>query len=168
MRRRLPAAPPVAEPDLANPATPRWLAFTPPAVDAGARAIFGFPLNIGGARLGALNLYRDEPGPLTADQHADALVMADAAARVVIDMQAGAPSGTLGQEQDIGTNFQFVVHQAAGMVAVQLGASVTDALIRLRAHAFRTGRLVSDVAKDVVDQRLRLDSDGDTSNPSNG
>src|SRR5437868_11946125 len=34
----------VAEPDLADPATPRWPAFTGPALGAGVRAIFGFPL----------------------------------------------------------------------------------------------------------------------------
>src|SRR5438552_14521722 len=34
----------VFEPDLADPDTPRWLGFTPPAVEAGVRAVFGFPL----------------------------------------------------------------------------------------------------------------------------
>ena len=46
---------PVSEPDLADPAVPRWLAFTGPAVAAGARAVFGFPLQVGAVRLGALN-----------------------------------------------------------------------------------------------------------------
>src|SRR5882762_9158932 len=58
----------VLEPDLANPEVPRWVAFTPPAVAAGARAVFGFPLQIGSVHLGALNLYRDQPGPLSDDQ----------------------------------------------------------------------------------------------------
>jgi GAF domain-containing protein len=71
----------VAEPDLADPVTRRWLAFTPPAVRAGVRAVFGFPLRLGTVRLGALYLYRDCPGPLSGDQHADALVVADVAAR---------------------------------------------------------------------------------------
>ncbi len=64
----------VSEPDLADPETVRWLAFTPPALQAGVRAVFGFPLRVGTVRLGALNLYRDRPGPLGAEQHADALV----------------------------------------------------------------------------------------------
>ena len=54
---------PVLEPDLAHPSTPRWLAFSGPAVTAGALAVFGFPLQLGAVRLGALNLYRDRPGP---------------------------------------------------------------------------------------------------------
>ena len=74
---------PVLEPDLAEPSRPRWPAFAGPAIDAGVRAVFGFPLRVGAVRLGALNLYCDRPGPLTDDQHADALVMADVAAQAV-------------------------------------------------------------------------------------
>ena len=149
---------PVAEPDLADPATARWLAFSPSAVAAGARAVFGFPLRVGGVRLGALNLYRDRPGSLSADQYADALVIAGVAAQAVIGMQADAAPGTLGAALEMGSNFQFVVHQACGMVAVQLGVNVTEALIRLRAHAFRDGRLAAEVAADVVNGRLRLNT----------
>src|SRR5438552_15647013 len=54
----------VAEPDLAAPVTRRWVAFTPPVLRAGARALFGFPLRIGAVRGGAPNAYRDRPGPL--------------------------------------------------------------------------------------------------------
>ena len=81
----------VAEPDLADPVTPRWVAFTPPALEAGVRAVFGFPLRVGTVRLGALNLYRDWSGPLSDDQHADALVLSDVAARWVLEAQAGRP-----------------------------------------------------------------------------
>lgn len=57
----------VSEPDLADPQTRRWLAFTPPALQAGVRAVFGFPLRVGTIRLGALNLYRDQPGGPSSD-----------------------------------------------------------------------------------------------------
>ena len=93
---------PVLEPDLGAASTTRWLAFTTPAVEAGVRAVFGFPLQLGAVRLGALNLYRDRPGRLTDDQHADALVMADVAARAVLLMQANAPPGALAAELEAG------------------------------------------------------------------
>jgi GAF domain-containing protein len=147
----------VTEPDLAEPATGRWLAFSPPALRAGVRAVFGFPLRVGTVRLGALNLYRARPGPLDANQHANALVIADVAARWVLEAQAGAPSDTVAEELEIGADFHFVVHNAAGMVSVQQGISVTEALIRLRALAFSSGRLLADVAQDVVDRKLRLE-----------
>lgn len=146
----------VAEPDLADPVARRWPAFTPPAVQAGVRAVFGFPLRTGTVRLGALNLYRNLPGPLTGEQHADALVVADVAARWVLEAQAGAPSGIVAEELEAGADFHFAVHNAAGIVSVQKGISVTEALIRLRAFAFSSDRLLADVAQDVIGHRLRL------------
>jgi GAF domain len=146
----------VAEPDLADPVTRRWPAFTPPALRAGVRAVFGFPLRAGTVRLGALNLYRDSPGPLTGDQRADALMVAEVAARWVLEAQAGAPPGMLAAELEAGADFHFAVHNAAGMVSVQEGVNVTEALIRLRAFAFSSDRLLADVARDVIARRLRL------------
>src|SRR3954447_180971 len=112
---------PVLEPDLAHPTTPRWLAFTPPAVAAGAQAIFGFPVQVGTIRLGALNLHPGQPAADSTDQRADALVMAGVAARAVLAAQAKAPPAELAAELEAGGNFRFVVHPAAGIVAAQLG-----------------------------------------------
>ena len=156
---------PVLEPDLVDPVTPRWLAFTPSAVEAGARAVFGFPLRVGAVRLGALNLYRDQAGPLTEDQYADALVLAGVAAQAVLAIQAQAPPGALAAELEEGANFRFVVHQASGMVAVQLGVSVAEALLRLRAHAFANDRLLAEVAEEVVGRKLRFDGDTSAAEP---
>jgi hypothetical protein len=150
---------PVAEPDLTHPAEVRWPQFARGAVAAGARAVFGFPLSVDDVHVGALNLYRDVAGPLTVDQHADAVIVSQVAARAVLGMQADASSGALGDALGAGGNFRFVVHQAAGMVAVQLGIPVGDALARLRAHAFAGDRPLTDIAEDVVARTLRLDGD---------
>jgi hypothetical protein len=146
----------VTEPDLADPQTRRWFAFTPPVLEAGVRAVFGFPLRVGTVRLGALNLYRDQPGELTTEQHADALVLADVTANWVLDAQAGAPAGVVAERLEAGADFHFAVHNAAGIVSVQEGISVTEALIRLRAFAYGNDRLLADVAQDVIAHRLRL------------
>ncbi len=152
---------PVAEPDLATPAVTRWSAFAAAAVDAGARAVFGFPVEVGAVGVGALNLYRDRPGPMSDDQHADAVIVASIAARAIVATQAGAIPGQIGADLEAGANFRFVVHQAAGMVSVQLGTSVDEALVRLRAHAFRHDLSVVDVSRDVIARRLRFgDRDG--------
>lgn len=146
----------VAEPDLADPVARRWPAFTLPALQAGVRAVFGFPLRVGTVHLGALNLYREVPGPMTGDQHADALVVADVAARWVLEAQAGASPDTVAEELEAGADFHFAVHNAAGIVSVQEAISVTEALIRLRAFAFSSDRLLADVAQDVIAGILRL------------
>lgn len=156
---------PVLEPNLGDPASPRWLAFTGPAVDAGARAVFGFPVQVGAVRLGALNLYCDAPGPLSDDQHADALLMAGIVAQALMLLQASAPAGTVAAELEANADFQYVVHQASGMVAAQLDASVGQALIRMRAHAFGNDRTLTEVARDVVDRRLRFDAQSGEKDP---
>lgn len=152
---------PVVEPDLAGAGPGRWAAFAEPVVAAGVGAVFGFPLRVGAVRLGALNLYRDRPGDLTDDQHADALVLADVAAEVILLVQARAPAGTLADELARSADLHVIVHQAAGMVAVQLGIGVGDALLRLRARAFADDRPLRDVADDVVTRRMRFDTPDD-------
>lgn len=85
--------------------------------------------------------------------------MADSSARTIIATQTGAAPGGLGAELEAGTTLRFVVHQATGMVAVQLGVGVTEALVRLRAFSFAQNRLVVDVATDIVARRLKLTDD---------
>lgn len=148
---------PVLEPDLAHPHDVRWMAFTQAALDAGVRAIFGFPISVGPVKLGALNLYRDAPGGLTNEQHGDCLILADIVARSVIMMQANATPGQLAQEFEAGADFELGVHQASGMVAAQLGVSVGQALIRMQAHAFGNDRSLRSVARAVVGRELRFD-----------
>ncbi len=157
----------VLEPDLADAGMSRWVGFAPGAVEAGARAVFGFPLRVGAIRIGALNLYRDHPGPLDDDQYADAMVLAGVAARAVLAMQAEARPGMLGAALESGSDFRFVVHQASGMVSAQLEVSVGEALVRLRAYAFAQDRPLNAVAEDVVGRRLRF-SDPPAPGPDRG
>lgn len=51
------------------------------------------------------------------------------------------------------------VSQATGMLVAQLDLEPAEALVRLRAHAYATGRSATDVARDILDRRLRLEAD---------
>jgi hypothetical protein len=121
----------------------------------GVRAVSGFSLRAGAVRLGALSLCRDCRGSLSGGRHAEALV-ADVAARWVLEAQAGARLDVVAGELRAGAGFQLAVLDAAGMVLAREGISVTGALIRLRAFAFSSDRLLADVAEDVVARRLGL------------
>jgi hypothetical protein len=103
-----------------------------------------------------MGLHRDRSGPLTDDQHADALVMADVVARAVLDLQAGAAPETLAAELGTEADLHAVVHQASGMVSIQLGVGLGEALVRLRAYAYAHERPVDAVAGDVVARQLRF------------
>lgn len=148
---------PILEPDLGDPTTNRWPAFSGPAVRAGVRAVFGFPLRTGTANLGALDLYLDQPGDLRPDQVSDAVVLAGVISTTVLALQADAAPGELPALLDATMLSRAVVHQASGMVSAQLDIGVADALVRIRAHAYTSNRPVNDVAHDIVQRRLRLE-----------
>jgi diguanylate cyclase (GGDEF)-like protein len=78
----------VAVPDLHD--EDRFPRFSPRALDAGLTAVFTFPLNHDAARLGALDLYRDTPGPLSPESLKTAQTLADVAAAYVLNAQARA------------------------------------------------------------------------------
>jgi hypothetical protein len=139
----------------------RWPVFAPAAVRTGVRAVFALPIQVGGIRLGVMDLYRTRLGGLGGAELADAVMLADMACALLLDMadqtpdqpNEGGPEPVAGQHP--------VVHQATGMLIVQLGVSAAVAMARLCAYAFANDRRLGDVAADVVARRLRLDSDGD-------
>ena len=146
----------VSEPDLAMPRRPRWIAFAPAAVAAGAKALFSFPLRVGGVRLGALTLYQPRAGELSAGQHADAHTMASVVANAILAIQGEAAPGTLSPDLEVLAGHRAEFHQASGMVSVQLGLGVGEAMVRLRAYAYATERPLAEIAVDVVARRLRF------------
>jgi hypothetical protein len=147
----------VGEAHLAHPLGMRWPLYAPEALAIGAHAVFGFPVQVGAVRFGALSLFRLSPGPLSASQEADGYLMASVIARSVLSMQAGTPEGELLGELHGGPRLDFRVHQAAGMVAVQGSFSVKDALVALRAQAFSSGRELSELAERVVTRSTYLE-----------
>jgi AmiR/NasT family two-component response regulator len=48
------------------------------------------------------------------------------------------------------------LYQAQGMLSLQLGVDLAEAMIRLRAHAYAHNRPLIDVARDIVERRLDL------------
>ena len=151
---------PVLEADLAGlEAGRRWPAFAAAGAERGIRGAFAFPVTAGAAKLGVLTVYRHEPGPLLGDQVADALVFADAIFVLALDHRQGVSAELDEVIETAFTARRAEVHQAAGRLASQQRISVTDALARLRAHAYSSGISLHTVAIDVMADRLQLDSD---------
>jgi len=138
----------------------RWPVFNEAVAAAGVEALFAFPLLIGAIPLGAMDLYRRRPGPLTQVQLRAAWRIADAAADALLDVRSGTAMDLPADATPAGASYRLEVHQATGMVSVQLGVSMEEAFLRLRAYAYAHERRLSDVADDVIARRLQLDSDG--------
>jgi hypothetical protein len=150
---------PVIEPNLAEPARVRWPSFAQAGVLAGVRAVFAYPLHVGAIRIGVLVLYRDRPDALDAEELARALVLADLASQIVLAVQAGAPEDRVHELLATEPPHWAVVHQATGMISVQLEVPIDEAFVRLRAHAFADRRSLRDVAREVVARRLELEEE---------
>ncbi|HEV7888416.1 MAG TPA: GAF and ANTAR domain-containing protein [Acidimicrobiales bacterium] len=134
----------------------RWPAFAGPALLAGVCSVFAVPLRLGAASLGVLTLYETVPGRLHPTKLADAQLVADAVTHRIITMQTHAVPGEL-SDGLAGVELHLSqVHQASGMVSVQLEIGIVEALLRLRTHAYATSRPVAEVANDVIANRLRL------------
>jgi hypothetical protein len=146
----------------------RWPVFARAALQAGAAAIFVFPLQIGAIRAGVIGLYRARPGSLSAAELGDALLFADTASLLMLDSAgraAGGPqarTGPAGQPEDLARH-RAEIDQATGMLTEQLGTGITDAFARLRAYAYVNDLRLADVARDIVARRLRLSPDPDLS-----
>jgi hypothetical protein len=163
----LASAAPVLAADLDDPESARrWPAFAPEALGHGACAVFAFPLIVGAIRAGVMGLYRRSAGPLRDGQLGDLLILADVGTLLLLDSLGD--GGAAGAEEDgkrlDGQSPELALHraeidQATGMLTVQLGVSITEAFIRLRAYAYAEDRRLSDVASDIVAKRLRLHPD---------
>jgi hypothetical protein len=148
---------PVLEADLLSGGMSRWPVYSAAVVDEGVRAVFAFPLQVGAARLGVLDVYRKNEGSLSPQAFAQALTFADVATEMLLDGQEQAIPGSADAGLDEALDDRFELHQAQGMVMVQLGISLGDALTRIRAHAFANDHSLSDVAAHVVSRQIRFD-----------
>ncbi|WP_369131123.1 GAF domain-containing protein [Modestobacter roseus] len=146
---------PVLSPDLG--ADPRWSQYSREAGAHGIRAAFSAPLQVGAVRLGVLDVYRRVPGSLTMAALTSLQVYAEAAVAVLLLMADAGDAAAVPADVMEFADIRPVVHQAAGMVAVQLDVSLQVALVRLRGEAFAAGRSLRAVAGDVVARRLAFD-----------
>lgn len=163
---------PVLVPDLIVSGGARWPGYTPAAQARGVGAVFAFTLQVGAARLGVLDVYRKEPGVLSAPALALALTFAEVAVELLLDAQQQATQDAAAPPLDDALSTGFELYQAQGMVMYQLKVDLGEAMSRVRAYAFAHDRRLGDVATDIADRRLVLEADGQddgtASNHGNG
>jgi GAF domain/ANTAR domain len=155
---------PVLVSDLADVADVRWPAYAPAMLAHQISSVFAMPVVLAGEYVGALDLYRTRSSSLDADELAGALVAAELAQMSLLDLLAEDLHTALGDpESDTWTELHRLtrveVSQATGMLIEQLDVDAAEALVRLRAHAYATNRSATDVARDILDNGLRLEID---------
>ncbi len=137
----------------------RWPSFVDQAQECGVGAVFAYPLAANGVKIGVLTLYQDDEGELSAAQHDDSMALVEVLTETVLSLQDAAPEGALAAGLEDAVTYRAEIHQASGMVSIQLGIPATEALLRIRAYAFANDQPVGNVAADIVARRLRLTDD---------
>jgi hypothetical protein len=137
----------------------RWPSWTPAALAVGIRSISAFPIQAGAISLGALTLLSDTVGTLSGARLALALRLADAALLGLLGVAPGMDGPNADGMSDLDAIVRADVHQAAGMIMVQAGVPIDEALAQLRARAYSIGRPLSELAAEVIARSVRFDTD---------
>jgi hypothetical protein len=145
---------PVLCPDLKAEKHGRWPMFSSAARRLGIAAVFAFPMKLGAATIGVVDLLSLRPRRLDSPEIALASSMADRMASTAVTLALLSADNVQAFESATAPALRREVHQATGMIQAQLDISATDAFARLRAHAFTSGRPVNEVARDVVNRVL--------------
>jgi len=152
---------PVVVVDLADPAEIRWPAYGPAMLTNQIRSVSAMPVTLAGEYVGAMDLFHSIPVVLGNDQLAGLVLAAELAQMPLLDivgedLQTALDDPDSDAWAELNALSRVEVSQATGMLMAQLNCEAPQALARLRAHAYASGRSATDVARDVLDRQLRL------------
>jgi GAF domain-containing protein len=146
---------PVVNRDLAS-VHGRWPRFAAEALAAGFRSVHALPMRLRGAVIGALNLFRTQPGEMGQADVDAAQALADVATIAILQHRAAVEAQVLNEQLNHALNSRIVIEQAKGKVAEREGLNMEQAFVMLRHHARHHNLRLVDVAHDVIDGTLAV------------
>ena len=129
----------------------RWPRFAPEALAAGFQSASAVPMRLRGNVIGALNLFRDVAGPVTASDAAIAQAFADVATIAILQHRTAAEARTLNENLTNALNSRIVIEQAKGVLAERLQVEMSVAFETLRHHARNHNIRLVDLSRRLVD-----------------
>ena len=137
---------------------PRFRRFGPLAIDAGMRAVYSFPLTIQGTTpIGAFNLYRSSPGPLTEEQTTVGQVFAEVASAFIVHAREDDHRALLNRQLQTALDSRVLIEQAKGYVRAMCGVDVNTAFEGLRRYARNHSMRLAAVANQVLEGELPVE-----------
>ena len=141
---------PVAAEDLLE-CRHRWPVVTWRLLDLGMRSGYAFPLKLREDRIGALNLYRREPGWLREDDVRLGQAFADVAAIGILQQRRVAAAEERAEQLQHALDSRVLIEQAKGALSNQRGITPDEAFEVLRRHARENGLRLREVCRRVVE-----------------
>ncbi|SDS98088.1 GAF domain-containing protein [Friedmanniella luteola] len=144
--------------------TGRWPGYGPALLAYGIVGVFAMPVLVAGEYVGALDLFRTRTASLEGQDLSGALVAAELAEMPLLDLltdnlEKSVADPSTAAWAELNQIARAEVNQATGMLVAQLDVGPAEALVRLRAHAYATNRSATEVARDILERRLRLAPD---------
>jgi GAF domain-containing protein len=140
---------PVTAADLSAAAQP-WPRFAQAAVQAGFVMVEALPMRLRDQVIGALNLFRAEPGSFDPADLRIAQALADVATIGLLHERNVRRRETVAEQLQAALNSRVVIEQAKGKLAERLGINMDRAFAMLRDYARNTNQHLTDVARDFV------------------
>jgi GAF domain-containing protein len=129
----------------------RWPGFAAVALATGFRAADAVPMRLRRQVIGALNLFRTEPGSLTDDDLIAAQAFADIATIAILQHRSALEAQVVNDQLNHALNSRIAIEQAKGMIAEREGLDMEHAFARLRNHARNHNERLVTVATAIVD-----------------
>jgi len=120
----------------------------------GFRSVDAVPMWLRGSVLGAVNLFRTQPGSMTDADLAAARALADVATIAILQHRAMLQAQLVNEELSHALNNRIIIEQAKGVLAEHTGIEVDVAFARLRNHARNHNLRLVEVAQATVDGTL--------------
>ena len=139
----------VVNEDLAAAGT-RWPRFAREGLSAGFHSVHALPMRLRGAAIGALNLFRSNPGQMRPADVEVAQAFADVATIAILQHRAAAEAQVISAQLDHALNSRIVIEQAKGMIAERLDLDMERSFRTLRNHARNHNLRLADLAETVI------------------
>jgi transcriptional regulator with GAF, ATPase, and Fis domain len=141
---------PVTAADLTVPSQ-QWPRFAQAATKSGFRSVQALPMRLRDQVIGALNLFRGEPGPFDLAELRIGQALADVATIGLLHQQNVRRRETLAEQLQAALNSRVAIEQAKGKLAERLSIDMDQAFSMLRAHARSSSQRLTDVARAFVE-----------------
>jgi GAF domain-containing protein len=129
----------------------RWNEFAIRCTAEGFSAVFAIPLRLRNERIGALNLFRRQPGMLANPDLLVAQALADVATIGILHQRVLTRGALVNSQLQTALNSRIVIEQAKGVLAQRGGLDMEQAFRELRSMARNSNRHLSDTARMVIE-----------------
>lgn len=153
---------PVLVSNLAGPFGDEWPGYRHGALELGVASVFVFPLHLGAVAFGTLELLSGRVGALSREHARLARRFAAIGVEILLDGDLTDSAGELSGGLERAFANRADIAQAQGMVMVDLGVTLGEAIARMRAHAFASEMALSELARKVIDGYVLPSGDGPT------